>query len=156
MVYVEDFTTPAKLHDRCDTSNRILISPAWFTICTFSLCTSLSDQAFDHFSTSTPFRAAFLRPLQQQIPQHVPICIRNPTKSNATAVHSNANILMPSSALMFNSVTSAKAFLNITNMTVAMTAPAAVKSRARNVRIVIGSDRKNTRLALWDHRGFCE
>ena len=47
-------------------------------------------------------------------------------------------------------------FLKMTNIIVAMAAPAPVKSKARKVRMVIGSDLPKIRFALCDHRGFLE
>lgn len=57
---------------------------------------------------------------------------------------------------MLNSAAPSKVFLKMTNMAVAIMAPAAVNRSAKNVKMVIGSDRKKIRFLLCDQRGFLE
>lgn len=57
---------------------------------------------------------------------------------------------------MFRSAAPWKVLRKMTNITVAMTAAAAVNSRAANLKMRIGSERMKIRLALCDHLGFFE
>ena len=102
------------------------------------------------------FLSAFRLPVQQQTPQQVPNCTKNPIKLNPTAIHMKANIGVPKLALILTSVAFLNVFLKITYMTVAITAAPAVNSSARKVQTINGISLRKILRPLCCHRGRLE
>ena len=126
----------------------LLIAP--FRAVPFSGFSGVASPLLDNRST----RTTFFFPLQQQTPQQVPTWSMKPRRLKPEAIHMNASIGVPSSALIFNSGADSKTFWKMMNMTVATTLAPAVRIRVMKVKITRGISRSKILRRRCDHRGL--